>query len=107
MYNSVLKRLFDILCSLFAVFALSPLLILIAVLILIFDYGPIFFIQKRVGRNGAEFNFYKFRSMPVGTKNLPSDQLKQVQLTWVGKMIRRTNIDELPQLRITCRYASK
>jgi len=71
---------------------------LISVLIKIFDTGPVFFKQIRVGQDRKEFLFYKFRSMPVNTGNLPSDKIGQLKLTWIGKFIRRSNIDELPQL---------
>jgi O-antigen biosynthesis protein WbqP len=77
---------------------ISPIFILIAMLIAFFDPGPIFFKQERLGKNGIGFLFYKFRSMPVDTGNLPSDKVGRVKLTWIGKLIRRTNLDELPQL---------
>lgn len=92
------KRVLDIAAALFAMMILAPLLAIIALLILIFDYGPVIFTQTRVGRNGQPFKFYKFRSMPVGTKNVASDQLGQIKLTWIGKLLRRSNLDELPQL---------
>lgn len=92
------KRSMDIIFAFASTVILSPLLILVAILIKIFDPGPIVFKQKRVGKGGTIFLFYKFRSMPVSTGNLPSDQLGQIKLTWIGKAIRRTNIDELPQL---------
>lgn len=98
MYANLMKRLLDIFIVFSATFTLLPVLILLAVLIKIFDPGPIIFKQKRIGRNGALFNFYKFRSMPVNTGDIPSDQVGKVQLTWVGRLIRRTNLDELPQL---------
>ncbi len=92
------KRALDLFIVFCAVFILSPLMLFIAVLIKILDPGPIIFKQQRIGRNGNSFSFYKFRSMPVNTGDLASDQVGQVKLTWVGKVIRRTNIDELPQL---------
>lgn len=92
------KRAIDVVASLLAVMILSPLLIAIAILIKVFDPGSIIFKQKRIGRNGDIFLFYKFRSMPESTGNLPSDKIGQIELTWIGKFIRRTNIDELPQL---------
>jgi len=73
-------------------------MILISLLIKLFDLGPIFFKQQRVGMNGKLFYMYKFRSMPVNTKNIASDKIKELNLNFVGKFIRRTNIDELPQL---------
>lgn len=97
-YNKFGKRLLDILIVFGAVVCLSPLMIITAILIKLFDPGPIIFKQQRIGRNGESFSFYKFRSMPVNTGDLASDQLGEVKLTWIGKVIRRTNIDELPQL---------
>ncbi len=98
MYLLFGKRFFDLLVSLFAMIILSPLLLITALLIKMFDPGPFIFRQKRVGRNGVIFDFYKFRSMPVNTGDIPSDEFGNIELTWVGRFIRRTNIDELPQL---------
>lgn len=98
MYRLFLKRLLDIFCSLLALILLFPLLLTIAMLIKIFDPGPVFFSQSRVGKDEKSFNFYKFRSMPVNTGDIPSDKVGSVKLTLVGKIIRRTNVDELPQL---------
>jgi O-antigen biosynthesis protein WbqP len=98
MYSSFGKRLLDILIVVSSVVFLSPLLILVAVLIKIFDPGPILFKQVRVGRNGYSFLFYKFRSMPVHTGDIASDEIGEIKISWVGRIIRRTNIDELPQL---------
>lgn len=98
MYKLFVKRFFDIFIVFVAVVCLSPLMIIIAILIKVVDPGPIIFKHNRVGKNGELFSFFKFRSMPVNTGDLASDKVGQVKLTWVGKMIRRTNIDELPQL---------
>lgn len=97
-YERVGKRIVDFVIVITAAIILFPFMALITILIKIFDPGPIIFKQKRVGREGTIFEFYKFRSMPVNTGNLPSDQVGQVKLTWIGKVIRRTNLDELPQL---------
>jgi len=98
LYQKFGKRVLDIFIVFSAVVVLSPLMFMVAVLIKAFDPGPIIFKQQRIGRNGDSFSFYKFRSMPVNTGDLASDQVGQVKITWVGKVIRRTNIDELPQL---------
>ena len=73
-------------------------IILISILIKLFDPGPIIFKQKRVGMNNKPFYMYKFRSMPVDTKNIASDKINKLNLNFISKFIRRTNIDELPQL---------
>ena len=98
MYRKVFKRMIDVLAALGVIVILSPLLLLIAVLIKVTDPGPVFFVQDRTGRYGKTFRFIKFRSMPVNTKNLASDELGEVKIGIVGRFIRRTNIDELPQL---------
>ncbi|MBR9907052.1 MAG: sugar transferase [Gammaproteobacteria bacterium] len=97
-YQRFGKRFFDLFIVVSATLVLSPFMILIALLIKVFDPGPVIFKQKRIGHGGSVFDFYKFRSMPVNTGDLPSDKVGQVQLTWIGKFIRRTNLDELPQL---------
>ena len=98
LYQFFGKRLFDFLFSIISIIILSPLIISISILIRLFDPGPLFFKHKRIGLNEKIFEMYKFRSMPVGTKEISSDKISKVELTWVGKLIRRTNIDELPQL---------
>lgn len=81
-----------------ALILLSPLCLAVMLSIYIFDPGPAIFRQKRVGRNGRIFEFYKFRSMPLNTGDIPSDKLDNLKLSWIGRLIRRTNVDELPQL---------
>lgn len=98
MYLLFGKRLFDICCAAFALMLLLPFLIFIAILIKAFDSGPVIFKQKRIGRDGVTFIFYKFRSMPVSTGDRPSSELGSVKIGPIGKFIRRTNTDELPQL---------
>ena len=97
-YLKLGKCLFDFAVAISALLALFPVLLVIVMLIKIFDPGPVIFKQQRVGRGGQTFTFFKFRSMPVDTKNVPSDQIEQIKLSWVGRLIRRTNLDELPQL---------
>lgn len=98
MYAKAFKRLLDILGAGGALILLSPAMLLIALAIKLWDPGPVIFRQFRVGAGGRIFHFYKFRSMPVNTGDIPSDRLGPVRLTWIGRLIRRTNLDELPQL---------
>ena len=98
MYRNGLKRLLDIVLAALAGLLLSPLLLVVAIAIKLTDPGPVIFRQKRVGTGGRLFDFYKFRSMPVNTGDVPSDQLAEMRLSAIGRFIRRTNIDELPQL---------
>ena len=107
----VIKGLIDIVFSFIGVIVLSPLFIIIAIIIKITSKGPVFFSQKRVGRDGKEFKMYKFRSMVVNAEELKEKLAAQNEMsgpmfkmkddprvTKVGKFIRKTSIDELPQL---------
>lgn len=107
----VIKRLIDFVCSFLGVLILSPLFIIIAIIIKTTSKGPIFFSQKRVGKDGKEFDMYKFRSMVVNAEELKEKLAAQNEMsgpmfkmkddprvTKVGKFIRKTSIDELPQL---------
>ncbi len=107
-----LKRMMDISFSAIIILCLSPLMILVAVLIKLESRGPVIFRQVRVGKNGREFSFYKFRSMrqdaefakkQIMQQNESKDgvifKMKQdPRITKVGKIIRKFSIDELPQL---------
>ena len=96
----VLKRLADQLISALALIGFSPLLIVCAIAIKLDSEGPVIFKQKRVGINGEFFEIYKFRTMHTGTPNLPTDQMLKLPspITKVGQFLRRTSLDELPQL---------
>ena len=97
MYKAV-KRLLDFLISLIAICGLSWLLIIIALIIKIEDNGNILFKQKRIGLNKKEFYIYKFRTMKTQREELNSKLTHEEMVTKVGKILRATSIDELPQL---------
>lgn len=94
-----MKRVFDLLLSSIALILLLPVLILTALFIKK-DGGSVFFLQNRVGLDGKLFRIFKFRSMIVGADKVGgySTCVGDVRITKVGKFIRRTSIDELPQL---------
>jgi O-antigen biosynthesis protein WbqP len=98
MYEHVFKRCIDSIAAAGTLILLSPLLFAIAIAIVTEDRGPALFRQRRVGRNGREFTLLKFRSMPVCTPDVPSTGARALTVTRVGRLIRRTNLDELPQL---------
>jgi exopolysaccharide biosynthesis polyprenyl glycosylphosphotransferase len=108
--NFVLKKIMDKVLSFLAVVLLSPVFLLVGLLVKISSPGPIFFYQKRVGKDGELFTMIKFRSMFIDAEdklaeirhlNEADGPLFQVKndprITWVGKMIRKFSIDELPQ----------
>ncbi|NWG28621.1 MAG: sugar transferase [Ignavibacteriaceae bacterium] len=119
-YNNKLtytaKRIMDVTLSVFALIVFSPLFILIALLIKISSPGPILFKQKRIGYWGKEFDIYKFRSMKVlngvdedrksqmlqfmkdQTGEIKTKVVNEKRITWIGKFIRKTSLDEIPQL---------
>jgi|TARA_X000000950_G_scaffold242709_1_gene297300 O-antigen biosynthesis protein WbqP len=90
-------RLFDILFSLLGLFFLSPLLIVLSFIGLL-DNGSPFFVQKRVGRNLKSFLLIKFRTMPIKTRSAGTHLIKNVQFTIFAYFLRRTKLDEIPQL---------
>lgn len=96
-----IKRLCDILAALGCMAVFSPLLLLLALLIKIDSKGPVFFCQKRIGKNKTYFNMYKFRSMRTDApKNTPTHLLKNPEqhITALGRFLRSSSLDELPQL---------
>lgn len=97
--NKVIKRIFDLLFSSIVIIGLmSWLTPILAIIIKLDSKGPIFFAQKRNGLNYKEFNCYKFRSMVINDKaDLDLASKNDIRITTVGKFIRKTSIDELPQ----------
>jgi O-antigen biosynthesis protein WbqP len=98
MYRRFLKRLLDILLSSIVLVLASPMMFLIAIAIYLEDRGSIIFRQKRIGRGGSVFEVLKFRSMPENIGDIESAKARELPITEVGRLIRRTNLDELPQL---------
>lgn len=97
----MIKRTLDVLLSFIAMFTLWPVFLLIAVLIKLDSKGPVFFKQRRVGKNKSEFFILKFRTMRTDTpKDMPTHMLQDpdVFITEVGGFLRKTSLDELPQL---------
>ena len=100
MYTHV-KRLLDLLLSLAALVLFSPLLLVLAAVIRATSPGPVFFRQKRVGQGKSHFMIYKFRTMRIDApKDLPTHLLQDptAYITPVGRFLRRSSLDELPQL---------
>ncbi len=108
----LIKRILDFTLSFFGLILLSPLMLLISLLIKITDGGPVFYVTKRVGKWGQEFSFPKFRSMHLNADQYkksmshlsddPNEKRFKIRrdprITWIGRIIRRTSLDELPQL---------
>ncbi|WP_338951475.1 sugar transferase [Fusobacterium nucleatum] len=95
----MLKRIFDIILSLFGLIILLPFMLIIAIFIKLDSKGPIFFRQVRVTKNGREFKIFKYRTMRVG-----SDKYSQItvgkdnRITKIGAFLRKYKLDEIPQL---------
>ena len=107
----IFKRIIDIIGAGLGLILLSPIIAIVACAVKVTSKGPIFFSQKRVGKNGELFEMYKFRSMVVNAEELKENLEEQNEMsgpmfkikddprvTKVGKFIRKTSIDELPQL---------
>ena len=95
-----MKRLFDFLMSLIATIILSPVILIVALAVKFTSPGPMLFKQRRIGKDNVEFEIYKFRTMRIDTPNVPTHLLENPEqwITPVGKFLRKTSLDELPQL---------
>ena len=95
-----MKRIFDLIMALVLMMILAPLLLLVVLAIRLTSVGPVLFRTRRVGKNSRLFTMYKFRTMRVDTPQVATHLLKKPDqfLTPVGGFLRRTSLDELPQL---------
>lgn len=94
------KRFFDIFCSLLAIIVFSPLYLLIAILVKTTSKGPVFFKQKRIGKNKKVFNLIKFRTMKIDAPHDVATHLlnnPEIHITKIGRFLRKTSLDEIPQ----------
>ena len=100
--NLLIKRFVDILGSFIGIIILSPLFILVAICIKVTSEGPVFFKQKRLGKDGKVFDIIKFRTMIVNAEKIGDGLTVKSEddsrITKVGKLLRKTSLDELPQL---------
>ena len=108
---SFFKRAFDIFCSFLAIVVLFPILLIIGLLVKLTSKGPMLYVSTRIGQNGKKFKFYKFRSMKKDaekeleklldqneTQGITFKMKDDPRITKFGKFIRKTSLDELPQL---------
>lgn len=101
MYVKIGKRIIDIVLSLVGLIVLSPVFLLIVIFIKIDSRGPVFFKQKRIGMYKKHFNILKFRTMRIDTPKDTATHLLENPQQWitnVGRILRKTSLDELPQL---------
>lgn len=95
-----MKRIFDILFSALLLIILSPVFLIIILAIKLNSKGPVFFTQERIGKDNVNFKLFKFRTMKIGTPNVATELLNdsQIYITGVGKILRKSSMDELPQI---------
>lgn len=95
-----MKRVFDFFISLIGTIILSPIILILSVIIKCTSEGPILFKQRRIGIDNTEFEIYKFRTMRIDTPNVATHLLENPEqwITPIGKVMRKTSLDELPQL---------
>lgn len=102
MYRHFFKRFLDIIISLFALIILSPIILIIAILIKVTSKGKVFFLQERLGKDGKVFKIIKFRTMVENAEKIGEglrvSSENDSRITKIGKILRKTSLDELPQL---------
>ena len=98
----VCKYIFDLLAGVLGLIVLSPVLLVVSCAIIINDPGPVFFKQKRIGKDGKTFEILKFRTMVQNAEKIGDGLVVQTEddprITKVGRLLRKTSLDELPQL---------
>lgn len=92
------KRLFDMVCAALGLLILSPVLLVCALLVGLTSPGGVLFRQERIGKGGVPFTIYKFRSMRKDNAGLKISTSRDTRITSVGRVLRKTKLDELPQL---------
>lgn len=100
-YRSIRKRIFDIVAAGTALLVAAPVLVVIAIIIKMTSPGPVFFFQNRYGYRNRRFKIYKFRSMRADAgdvKGVKQTVKGDPRVTWIGKILRKTSLDEIPQL---------
>lgn len=97
-FYDALKRIIDVILSLILIIALSPLILLIAILIKLNSRGPAIYKQKRIGKNDLSFTLYKFRTMKINVSGPLATEKNDPRVFFTGKILRFAHLDELPQL---------
>ncbi|MDO5100741.1 MAG: sugar transferase [Eubacteriales bacterium] len=100
--NLLIKRILDTVLSLLGLIIISPIFLVLMVLIRVTSVGPVFFFQERLGYKGKVFKIIKFRTMVVNAENMGTgvviNEKSDPRITKIGKILRKTSLDELPQL---------
>ena len=94
----IAKRVFDLVSSVIGLVVLAPILVLVSLFVWLGDRGPVFFRQERVSRGGRIFRIHKFRTMRVANTGSQVTSADDDRITPLGKVLRKTKLDELPQL---------